>query len=338
MIMKITPIAGAGMTAPTQVGPDPVKLERAKLVAAGQTPEEVPRGTGDAQVDRINNRRIKMKTQVSTNRDVEQPVVEEVATAIPDTIEPAQEAEETKPLSPQFAALAKTKRALQVKERELVQREEALKNAPPSGGDEALKAELLANPLKIFELGVTYDQLTEAILNTQSQPIDQQKLRSEIKDELKKELLGEFSTRDQQAEQQVLGDIKREIIQLTAEGDKFEAIREAKAQPDVVALIHRVWQNGWPEQGIEKGTVIDSEFAAEFVENQLIDEALPFARIKKVQSRLTPAQEIQAEKIPAPLKPNTKIMRTLTNRDSASPVLDRRARAIAAMQGTLKRG
>jgi len=32
------------------------------------------------------------------------------------------------------------------------------------------------------------------------------------------------------------------------------------------------------------------------------------------------------------------VMRTLTNRDNAMPIMDKRARAIAAMQGTLKRG
>jgi hypothetical protein len=83
---------------------------------------------------------------------------------------------------------------------------------------------------------------------------------------------------------------------------------------------------------------MDVAEAAEIVENQLVQESLPFAKLKKVQSRLTPAQVEQVEKILDAPKSNVKVMRTLTNRDTAMPTMDRRARAIAAMQGTLKKG
>jgi hypothetical protein len=327
--MKVTPLA-QGTGVPTQAGSgqtSPSRLEKAKAIASGQ---EVPQTSGDAQVDRTQEaiKKIKMKTQVSTNRDdlVEQPAENNIV----DTVEPAQVAEETKPLSPQFAALARQKRALQVKESELARREEALKTQVPAGSEDVI-ARLKANPLGVLqEAGVSYDQLTEAIINNQNAPIDPLKLRNEIKDELKKELLGEFGTRDQQAEQQVLGEIKREVVSLVeSEPEQFEAIREAKAHEDVKELIHRTWKT--------TGEVLDTREAAELVENQLIDEALPFAKLSKVQSRLTPAQEAMVAQIPTQ-KPNTKVMRTLTNRDSASPIMDRRSRAIAAMTGTLKKG
>src|SRR5271170_7345891 len=129
--MKISPLAQGASVAPTIGQTDPGKIERAKAIAAGQEP---PPSSGDSQVDRTqaNIKKIKMKTQVSTNRH-ELPI-EEVAQETPvaeiptaDVVEPAQVVEETKPLSPQFVALAKKQRALQVKERELFQREEALK-------------------------------------------------------------------------------------------------------------------------------------------------------------------------------------------------------------------
>lgn len=351
--MKITPLAqGTGVPAQSDSSlgktADASKLARAKAIASGQQVDKVE-PSGDPQVDRARAsiKKIKMKTQFSTNRheappaeepDPTEPVVESliadgtIQSPTPDTNEQTQGTEETRPLSPQFAALAKTKRALQVKERELAQREEALKaQSPVNSADYISKADLIANPLKIFEAGLTYDQLTEAILNNPTaNAIDPIKLRAEIKEDIKKELLGEFSTRDQQAEAQVLADIKREAMAITAQGDDFEAIREARAQQTVVDLIHRTWKT--------TGEVMDVMDAAQLVENQLIDEAIPFARIKKVQSRLTPAQEQQIAQTPIAPKPNTKIMRTLTNRDNASPVMDRRARAIAAMNGTLKRG
>lgn len=335
--MKVSPLAqGTGVPAQSngQLGQtSPTKIERAKAVAQGlDVPEQ---STGDHQVDRAR-RSIKMRTQRSTNRheapveQVLEPILETTDIPIPNTNEEAEVVEETKPLSPQFAALAKHKRALQVKERELAQREEALKASAPAGQD-AVIARLKANPLSVLqEAGVTYDELTEAILNNQSgQSIDPQALRNQIKEELKKELGEEFQTRDQQAEQQVLSEIRRDALALTAQGEQYEAIREAKAQQTVVDLIHRTWKS--------TGEVMDVTEAAELVENQLVEEALPFAKIKKIQSRLNPTPIEAPAQIPVPQRANTKVMRTLTNRDTASPIMDKRARAIAAMEGRLKR-
>ena len=330
--MKVTPLAsGSGIPAQSENQPQSSSARaRAIAIASGQEPEQ--QSSGDPQVDRINTKRIKMKTQVSTNRD-DSPVVEEQEleeNPTIDTNEQAQGTEETRPLSPQFAALAKTKRALQVKERELEQREAALSSQSPAGNEDLI-ANLKSNPLRVLqEAGVTYDQLTEAILNDQSGITPElNALKAELK-AMKEEFSEQFSSRDTQAEQQVLAEIKREAVNLTSEGEQFEAIREARAQNTVVDLIHRTWK--------ETGEIMDVSEAAALVEDQLIEEALPFAGLKKVQSRLTPAQVEQVEQILAPQKPNTKIMRTLTNRDNASPIMDRRARAIAAMQGTLKKG
>lgn len=332
--MKISPLAqgtGVPSASSSSLGQTatPEKLLRAKAIALGQEPS--PESTGDPQADRAREsvRKIKMRTQVSTHRDdpllTEMPI-DQIESPTSDTIEDASEPEETRPLSPQFAALAKAKRSLQVKERELAQREEALKSQSPAGSDD-FAARLKANPLSVLqEAGVTYDQLTEALLNNQTSP-ELQTLKAELK-ALKEELNSQFVTRDQQAEQQVLADMKREADKITSQGDDFEAIREARAQQHVVDLIHQTWK--------KTGEVLDVTTAANLVENQLIEDALPFAKIKKLQSRLNPeATETQIAP-PQAIKPNTKIMRTLTNRDSASPVLDRRARALAAFRGTLK--
>jgi len=353
--MKITPMAaGTGVPAASDVSigrtATPERLERAKAIASGQSPVADTQSSGDAQVDRINTKRIKMKTQVSQNRhefqqeaaenvqEMAQPIAEETQSTINDTVEQTQETEETRPLSPQFAALAKAKRALQVKEREIAQREEALKTQSPAGNDD-FKARLKANPMSVLlEEGVTYEQLTNEILAQQSAPLDPQKLRAEIKQEILQELEGQFSSRDQLQEQQVLSEIEREVQSLVkSDADTYEVIRESGAQRDVVNLIHKIYKEGWPDKGYEPGFVLDERTAADIVENYLIEENLRFARLKKVQSRLTPQQELVAQ-IPTQPKANTKIMRTLTNRDSAMPNMDRRQRAIMAMQGTLKKG
>jgi hypothetical protein len=342
--MKISPLAqGSGVPAqstnPTSQTVSPDKIARAKAIAMGEEPQEQAQSSGDPQVDKINTRRIKMKTNTTTNREdlvlPEESGVEASSQVvdIPDTNEPAAVAEETKPLSPQFAALMKAKRALQVKERELATREEALKSSAPAGQEDII-AKLKANPLNVLlENGVTYDQLTADIIAQQNGATPEiQALKAEMK-ALKEELNGQFVSRDQLAEAQVLSDIKKEIVEtVKSRPDEYEAIREAKAEDTVKDLIHRTWK--------KTGEILDTHEAIELVENQLIEEALPFAKLKKIQSRLTPQQEALVEavaKSPQP-KPNTKVMRTLTNRDSASPVMDRRARAIAAMKGTLIKG
>jgi hypothetical protein len=344
--MKVTALAqGTGVPAQSDNSlgktADPGKIARAKAIASGQSVAEMPQSSGDVQVDKAQEsiRRIKMRTQQSTNRHDNQVVEEPVGQVVPevgaqkatlDTKEPVNGTEETKPIDPQVAAFIKAKRALQVKEREIAQREEALKSQVPQE-QENVMAKLKANPLSVLqEAGVTYDQLTEAILANQNGVTPEiTALKAEIK-ALKEGLDERFVSRDQQAEQQVLADIRKDALALTATGEQFEAIREAKAQNKVVDLIHRTWK--------ATGEILDVPQAAELVENQLIEEALPFAKLQKVQSRLTPAQAAQVEKILTEPKPNTKVMRTLTNRDNAMPIMDKRARAIAAMQGTLKRG
>ena len=339
--MKISPLAqGTGVPAQSNQVSQSMptdKIARAKAIAMGQEIIEQPiQSSGDPQVDKIQIRRIKMKTNATTNRENVILPEEQTVEASPvidqsDINEPANVTEETKPLSPQFAALMKAKRALQVKERELAQREALLKTQSPAGNDDLL-AKLKANPLNVLlENGVTYDQLTNEIMAQQNGSIPEiQALKAEMR-ALKEELNGQFVSRDQLAEQQVLSDIKKEIVEtVNSKPDDYEAIRAAKAEDTVKDLIHRTWK--------KTGEVLDTHEAIELVENQLIEEALPFAKLKKIQSRVIPAQAVQVVAQPPTLKPNTKVMRTLTNRDSATPVMDRRARAIAAMKGTLIKG
>lgn len=293
------------------------RLAAAKAIAAGENPISVT--TDDPQVARAqaNIRKIKMRTQVSTNRDYEQDIEPETTglsteSAISDT-NVSEEAEVTKPLSPQFAALAKQKRALQVKESELAKREEALKATPQEGGLDLKR--LKADPLSVLqEAGVTYEQLTEEILN-QGNSLDPESLRKQIKEELKKEFTEEFSTRDAQAEQQVRAEIRKEINSLVVQGDDYELIRETRSQQDVDDLIYKTWQ--------KTGEILDTKEACELVETELIEDSLKLARLKKVQGRIAPEPQM-------PQQSQRGQFRTLTNKDNARPVSDRRARALAA--------
>lgn len=326
--MKITPLA-AGASSGQSLAPEtsvsPSRREAAKQAFLGESPANIsPSDTHvDPQVKRMeeNKRKIKMKTNASPERYEHELAPESV---IPDKIEETKPPDEvTQPISPQFAALAKQRRAIQVKEMEIAAREKALAESKPSDGID-LVAKLKADPLGVLqEAGVTYEQLTEAILSGQSGVNPElQALKAKI-DALEKGLDTKLTERDSQAEQQVLAEMRRETDRLVAEGDDFEMIREMRKQPAVTELIHRTWK--------QTGEILDVAEAAGFVEKQLVDDYSKLARLKKIQGQLAPAP------VPVQQPQGQRQMRTLTNRDTASVPMSAKARAIAAFHGTLKK-
>jgi hypothetical protein len=327
--MKITPLnpAQAGNPSSNVHGSAEVssnRIERAKSIAAGDSQISVSE-SDTPQAPKQDIRRITMKTNHTVNRygdpHLEAPVEPDLATT--DTSATPPVVEDTKPLSPQFAALARQRRALQAKERELVDREKALASQPTSGGAEELAARLKSQPLSVLqEYGVTYEQLTEAILNNQSNP-DILALKAEIK-ALKDGVYKTLSDKDALAERQVLTEIRKEAERLGSAGEAFELVRVTDSYPDVVELIHRTYK--------ETGEILDVQDAMQDVEKYLVKGGLRIANTNKVKSKLSPP--ITA---PSQQQQPQKQIRTLTNRDTATPTPDRRARAIAAALGTLKR-
>lgn len=332
--MKISPIAqGSGTPGQTlgsvDIGKtaDAQKMERARAIARGEVPQET---TGNPQADKAlqNVRSIRMQTNRTINRElppeqVTEETVDTTQSTISDTTEePAVEV--TQPLSPQFAALAKQKRALQVKEKELADREKALGSGAPMKEAEELKARIKANPLSVLqENGVTYDQLTEAILSDQSNP-DIQALKDEIK-ALKGDVEKSFVTREEQAEEAALTEILYEAEDLSKEGEAYEMIR-ATGQSAYDKVLRNIY-----DEYKKTGRVPSTSKIMDKVENELLADAERLASIGKVRSKLAPPPAPPLQSQPQ------RQMRTLTARDTASPQMDRKARAIAAMNGTLKK-
>lgn len=324
--MKITPLAGSGVLAGSQQSTSPDRREAAKRAFNGESPISLK--TSDTPIDpdilakAQNIRKIQMRTNASPDRiEGDQFVETNQESILPDNTQETVTDEVTKPLSPQFAALAKQRRAIQVKEMELAAKEKALLEGPKGIDLSRLKAE----PLSVLqEAGVTYEQLTEAILANPSTASDAKILALESKlAELEKGVDSKLSDRDQQAEQAVLKELRRTVDKFTFSGDEFENIREDKAQGRVVELIHRTWK--------QTGEVLDEYEAAQLVENELISDYEKRARRKSIMSRLTPQEQV------AQGQQAQRQMRTLTNRDTASPQISKRARAMAAFHGTLKK-
>lgn len=317
--MKISAMpAGAGGTPGTDLGNINIgstssasRLAAARAIAEGREVEQEEAVLDPTRASNV--RKIKMRTNYSTDRDEVLAPEPEVESTISDQSGQTQAAvESTQPLSPQFAALAKQRRALQVKERELAEREAKATKAPE--GEFVTKADLLANPLKIFDLGLTYDQLTEALLsNGSGNTLDIKAL----KDELRKDMDDRLSSQAQTQEEAALNSIADEIESFSKEGEAYELIRERKALPAVLNHIYTHFK--------KTGQVLDTKSVMDNIENRLLDQQLKYSNIGKVKSKLAPEPQV-----PAPQSQGNQ-MKTLTNRDGASIPLSRRARAIAAM-------
>lgn len=283
-------------------------------------------GTGPEPQSMVQKlRSLKMNTNATPGRVIEEapPDAELTISAISSDTAPAA-TEEPQPLSPQLAAIARAKRALQVKEREIADREKALQAQTPAQGDVITKAQLKSDPLSVLQdAGVTYEQMTQAILDRQNGYNPEiHELKQKIAD-LESGIDKKLTDRDAQTEQAALKEMRSEAIQLTAQGEDFELVRETRSIPQVMQLIERTYR--------QTGEVLDVREALKLVEAELVKDGLKLANFKKIQSQFSPpAPAIQ------PMQPQRQ-MRTLTNRLTASVPMDRKARALAAFQGTLKK-
>ncbi len=296
-----------------------------KISPVGSTASVVNSAPAEAPQSMVQKiRSLKMSTNATPGR-AEEALPVEPALSTPATTEIAQTDDaNAQPLSPQFAELARRRRSLQVKEREIADREKALQAQTPAQGDVITKAQLKSDPLGILlDSGVTYEQLTEAVLANQNGYNPEIKA---LKDEIAALRAGVDKTltdRDVQSKQAALAEMQREAKQVIAVGDDFELVRATNSVPTVMQLIERTYD--------KTGEILDVRQALSLVEEELLTENLKIANLKKIQSQFSP----QAPMTQAP-QPQRQ-MRTLTNKDTASVPLSRKARALAAFQGTLRK-
>jgi hypothetical protein len=341
--MKVTPIrqgTAAIISTPNGQSASPEKIARAKAIVAGEPAPTPAEQRPETTTEKL--RKIRMKTNVTPGpREFPSGPVEAApapaAADIIDNVEPVPAAAEvTQPLSPQYAALAKQKRALQLKESALAAREEALKQSSDSTTDaKSLVERMKADPLGLLlENGVTYDQLTQEVLKgMEGGGPALTRVESELRKELKS-LKEAFDAQAKaqtenwtQAQTQELARMQKQAEQIIASDDAYQMIRDTKSQAEVSKLIKRVFN--------EEGEVLEVKDALDLLENDLLEESLKYARIEKVQRALKPEPVPQA--VP-PVEPQDGVrrqtMRTLTNRDSVYQApTSRRERMLAAALG-----
>lgn len=334
--MKVSPVTaqGSGSTnfagmSLNNNGISPDRIAAAKAAMLGQTKVKESETPVDplikAKEDSI--RTIRMNTNHSPDREILQPEAMQSATG---EANETPVVEETKPISPQFAALARQRRALQVKERELAQREQALKTQNPSDGQGDLVAKLKDQPLSVLrDQGLLtpefYNQLTEYLVSNGQSSFTPEQVQALIDKKVTEAMQGvdkRFQTNEAQAEESALTEILYEVENL-AKDESYDLINRKNAHEKVIRHIYDTYK--------KTGRVLDTKEAMSFVESELEKEADSYFQSPKLKSKYAPAPNpMQAA------RPQQQ-MRTLTNRDTAAPSLDRRTRAMQAALGILKR-
>lgn len=324
--MKISPVVGTPtIPNPSATGLSPEKLAAIKAMAGNQ-PKEEKETIKLGELPNSNTQRIKMNVNRSTTMPIETPpVVEENAPPLEEVKEPEavgvpDNGVQAKPspeaigtVSPELAQLAKEKRAFQLEKAEWE------KTKAPQIPEGYIKAEdLKTNALKVLqEQGVTYEQLTNEILGQQSQQpaIDLKSIREDLLKAVDEKLAG----KDSQQEDAVYGFMKKEVDKLCFSSEKYKFIRENKAQDKVMDLVKREWR--------ENENILDEVEAMDLIEAELREDA---RRYVKMMGELEPTEAPEEQ---PPVQDTVQKPKTLTNKDSARPVMSRRQRAIAAALG-----
>lgn len=340
--MKVSPVQGVPtIPQPSATGLSPEKIQRLKTIASGgKIPEETKEPQeletqATHQIDKLNksaqNNSIKMSVNRTPKSGLAQALVdtqsgteeEPTENAVSDTdVQTKSEPEAIQPISPQLAALARQRRALQVKESEIAEREKALAAKPQTSFKEKAKVGSLLSSLQ-EELGISqqelYQRMTDEILGN-GQTIDPSKIEEKILKQVEERLAG----KDSSQEQAVFDHMKRNVDKLTFSSNDFRLIRESKSQDDVMELIRQTWKGS--------GEVLDEEEACQRIESVLREDAKRYA---KVMSELETPNPVQEQSVPSgqPTGKAPQLIKTLTNKDSARPVTSRRQRAIAAALG-----
>lgn len=197
------------------------------------------------------------------------------------------------------------------------------------------RSKLKRDPLQaLAEAGVTYEELTQQILNQGNRDprMDSQveELRNEIKalraaNEETKQSMSAKQTADYNAAVKQIGVDVKNLVKMDP---YFETIKQTNSVSDVVDLITATYE--------KDGILLSVEEAAKEVEDYLVDEAMKLTRIGKIKQRLAASTtaKVSQEQTPAPKKQTQ--MKTLTNAASTTRQLSAKERAILAFRGELK--
>jgi hypothetical protein len=234
-----------------------------------------------------------------------------------------EEKPEDKRFASKFAALSKKEKAIVDRELKLKAREKEIEAKYSTAT--SFQDKLLADPITVLKenLGDNwYQNLTNLVvrdgkkgpeweiaqLKRQMAAEKEEQAKSKAAEEEKLRAQAEENVKAQQ--KQVLGQIGKLITQ---GGERFELTAN---HPEGAELVFNTIESHYHETA-EAGEpkILSYEEAADAVEKYLEEEALKWAKLKKLQGKLTPAQEkAKSEGAPAPANtPKADAPKTLTN-------------------------
>lgn len=272
--------------------------------------------------------------------------------AVPAVTEP-KPADKSDELTSKYAELAKREKILQRKiqaEREALKGREAALAAKEA---EYASSYIQKNKIKemfqkdpalaLREFDISGDQITHGLLNQPSpQDLMIQKLQAEISElrGVQDQTKNLFDERDKNARAQALNQIKSDVKQLIDIDPAYDTIKSTGSIDAVVEYLEKQFD--------ETGNLLSIEQAAEHVEQELTEELVKYAQLKKIQDRLqkqiAPAAEVTPavaavvnSQTPAPIPtiPSKLAPKTLTHSqtNAATQPLTARERAIAILEG-----
>lgn len=270
---------------------------------------------------------------------------ETIAPSSAEPVAPAPPKED--PLQSQYALLARKEKALRAKfqaqdaatkarEGALLAREEALKAKESDYQSNYIaKSKLKSDPLSVLtEEGVSYDEITQAILNPRAAQdprilAEIDKLKAEIKQsrDSQEQAKSAYEEQQKQSYKQAVNQIHNEVKQLVKSDPNFETIRETRNEKEVVALIEKTYH--------ADGVLLSHEEAAQAVEEFLVERYTKIAGLNKIKSKMQAANPVAEQAAPGTAKQQPQ-MKTLTNAVNASKKLSVRERAILAFKNELK--
>lgn len=345
--MNIKPIAHTGAGAPLQVTPmASSNALKARAIAAFESGTQAPSTGQEHPVANPNAVSVEELGAIRT-APVEEPAQEVSAEVVQ---EEPKKVEQDPALKRQFEQLARQERALRAKQQQQDQaikaREAALvaREAQLTAKDQEYQSgyiplsQLKNNPLGVLErAGITYDQLTEQLLNPAPKNPQYEATISEMQakiDTLMQKIDGNSKTyQDSQtaAYQSAVKQIEVDAKSLVnSNPSEYEAIIKTNSILEIRKLIEETYN--------KDGILMSVEEAAQEVENYLMEESYnTISRIDKLKKRLAQASAAPAKtEVKTQAAPQQTQMKTLTNATSSSRQLSARERALLAFKGELK--
>lgn len=264
------------------------------------------------------------------------PVAKAIADVSHETIEAAPDPKQEEALSPRFAALAREQKIIRQKQIALKAQEEAfLKKQSDYDTNYIARDKIKSDGVTVLlENGYTMDQIAQVLLsnNAPKDPsitkMEQKILELEAK---ASEPMKKFEEIQVKQREQAVNNIRNEVKLLVDSDANYETIKEMGAQETVVSYIEKIFD--------ETGELLTVADASSKIEEELLQRAIKFASLKKVQSKLpNPLLEAQKQQlVQKQSQPNSPI-KTLTNAATAVPskprtAAERIARAKAAFSG-----